>query len=85
VPISRPVSPPTEQPTLRRPVGSAPRRAAVDRPARVPPPRCTGESVIGSGQTAGRHGDDTIAISMLWVIRMQDGQIAALQVFQTPA
>lgn len=47
--------------------------------------RRAGESVIGFGLTAGRHGDDTVAISMLWVIRMQDGLIAGLQVFQTPA
>lgn len=44
--------------------------------------RETQESVIGFGQTEGRRGADVIINSVLWIVRVQEGQIASIEVFQ---
>ena len=44
--------------------------------------RQTSESVIGFGRTEGRCGENVIVNSVLWIVRVVEGQIAALEVFQ---
>jgi hypothetical protein len=38
--------------------------------------------VIGFGQTEGRRGADVIVNSVLWIVRVVEGQIASIEVFQ---
>jgi PAS domain S-box-containing protein len=44
--------------------------------------RQTPESVIGFGQTEGRRGADVIVNSVLWIVRVVEGRIASIEVFQ---
>jgi PAS domain S-box-containing protein len=44
--------------------------------------RETEESVIGFGRTEGRRGADVTVNSILWMVRVVEGQIASIEVFQ---
>jgi PAS domain S-box-containing protein len=44
--------------------------------------RQTPESVIGFGQTEGRRGAEVIVNSVLWMVRVVEGRIASIEVFQ---
>ena len=44
----------------------------------------TPESVIGFGQTEGRRGAVVVVTGALWIVRMVQGQIASIEVFQPP-
>jgi PAS domain S-box-containing protein len=46
--------------------------------------RATEESVIGFGRTEGTHDGKTIVASVLWVLRVEEDQIASIEVFQAP-
>jgi PAS domain S-box-containing protein len=44
--------------------------------------RRTPESVIGFGRTEARRGTETVIANVLWVVRVQEGEIASIEVFQ---
>jgi PAS domain S-box-containing protein len=44
--------------------------------------RETQDSVIGFGRAAGRLGDEHVVVSIMWIVRLADDQIASLEVFQ---
>jgi ketosteroid isomerase-like protein len=44
--------------------------------------RQTPESVIGFGQTEGRRGAEVIVNSVLWMVRVVEGRMASIEVFQ---
>jgi PAS domain S-box-containing protein len=44
--------------------------------------RETAASVIGFGRTEGRRGETVIVHSVLWIVRVVEGQIGSIQVFQ---
>ena len=44
--------------------------------------RQTTESVIGFGRIEGRRGERVIVNSLLWIVRVVEGQIASIEVFQ---
>jgi PAS domain S-box-containing protein len=44
--------------------------------------RRTAESVIGFGRTDARRGSETVVAHVLWVVRVEQGKIASIEVFQ---
>jgi ketosteroid isomerase-like protein len=42
------------------------------------------ESVIAFGRVDGRRGAQRVIDSVLWVVRLRDGQVASIEVFQDP-
>jgi EAL domain-containing protein (putative c-di-GMP-specific phosphodiesterase class I)/ketosteroid isomerase-like protein len=44
--------------------------------------RAAGGSVIGFGRAEGRRGPVSTIASIMWIVRLRDGQISALEVFQ---
>jgi ketosteroid isomerase-like protein len=44
--------------------------------------RETSSSVIGFGRTEGRRGETVIVHSVLWIVRVVEGQLSSIQVFQ---
>jgi PAS domain S-box-containing protein len=46
--------------------------------------RQTPESVIGFGRAEARRGADLLVASVVWVVRLQEGQVTLIEVFQAP-